>query len=266
LDWLLGLVLGVAVAGAAWKAGLLTPSGAVAAALIGMATWGGAGWKGAAMMLVFFLSSNWLSRWRSDAKRGLDPVVAKGGRRDAWQVAANGGAAAVLFAASGPQEPHAGPWVAGAAGGLAAAMADTWATEIGVLARRPPRLLTTGREVARGASGGVTTVGLLASLGGAAVIGAVGAWLWAKPALLGIGLVAGLLGSLLDSLLGATLQAGYRCPACAAETERHPWHVCGVRTAQVRGLSWMGNDVVNLLSSAAGALAAMLLWSAMTGN
>lgn len=230
-----------------------------------MATWGGAGWKGAALVLAFFISSSLLSRWRLSYKRSLQPVVAKGGRRDASQVAANGGVAAALCVVYALWDLQPELWLAGLVGALAAVTADTWATEIGVLSSSPPRLLSSGRVVARGASGGVTRIGLLASLAGAVVISGLAALLWRQPQLFGIGLAAGMLGSLLDSLLGATLQAGYRCQACGSDTEQHPLHVCGRPTDHVRGVSWLGNDLVNLLCSATGALVAMILWITITG-
>ena len=259
MAWLVGLILAAGVAGLAWRAGLLQASGALAATLVGAATWGGAGWRGAVLVLAFFVSSSALSRWRLTSKRSLQPVVAKGGRRDAWQVVANGGSAALLAVAYGQAGGLAEGWLAGMIGALAAATADTWATEIGVLSSRAPRLLTNGQIVARGASGGVTSTGLLASLAGAAGISGLGAWLWGEPRLMVIGLVAGVLGSLLDSLLGATLQANYVCPRCGSETEQHPRHVCGSQTVLRRGLPWMGNDLVNLLCSVAGAIVAMAI-------
>jgi uncharacterized membrane protein len=70
---------------------------------------------------------------------------------------------------------------------------------------------------------------------------------------------AGLAGSMFDSLLGATVQAIYRCPSCAKETEKHPRHSCGTPTERIRGLASINNDVVNLACSAAGALIGWIL-------
>ena len=50
------------------------------------------------------------------------------------------------------------------------------------------------------------------------------------------------------------------CPTCQKETERHPRHVCGSATMQVRGWSWLGNDGVNLAASPVGACVAAGLW------
>ena len=56
-------------------------------------------------------------------------------------------------------------------GALATVNADTWATELGVLARSRPRLMTNGQTVPVGTSGGVTAEGTLAALAGALFIG-----------------------------------------------------------------------------------------------
>jgi uncharacterized membrane protein len=139
---------------------------------------------------------------------------------------------------------------------------------LGVLSRRAPRLITTGKPVEPGTSGGLTLPGTLAALGGAALIGLVAAGFdlaaghslaWAGALFL-IAAAAGLAGSLIDSLLGATVQAIYYCDACGKETERHPLHSCGAPTRQVRGWGWMNNDWVNFLSALFGAaLAAMFM-------
>ena len=79
---------------------------------------------------------------------------------------------------------------------------------------------------------------------------------WASAAaLLGAATVGGLAGSLCDSLLGATAQAIYWCDTCRKETERQVHH-CGTETRLVRGWRWLGNDLVNFVASAVGALVA----------
>jgi uncharacterized membrane protein len=123
-------------------------------------------------------------------------------------------------------------------------------------------LITSNKPVERGTSGAISLYGTLAATGGATFIAILGALLgpagqgWID---LGILLVAGLLGSLFDSLLGATVQAIYRCPQCDKETEKHPLHTCGTETIQVRGWSWLNNDMVNFGCALMGAVIGMML-------
>lgn len=252
LAW--GLILGAAAGGLGWWAGALSISGAAAAALVGTLTFGFGGWQAAGLLIAFFVSSSALSRLAKARKQIVEADFAKGGRRDWGQVLANGGLAAALAVAYGVQGNIA--WAAGLMGALAAVNADTWGTELGVLSRRTPHLITTGQPVRPGVSGGVTLEGLLASMGGAALIAALGSWWWADESLLIAGLVGGMVGSTVDSLLGASLQAMYYCPNCEKETERHPAHICGALTRPLRGWPWLNNDVVNLLASSAGAILA----------
>lgn len=149
---------------------------------------------------------------------------------------------------------------AGFTGALATATADTWATEVGVLSRQQPRLITTGQQVAPGTSGGITPLGTAASLLGALSLGQA---FWAMPgfrkalaALPFIALISGIAGSFFDSLLGATVQVMYYCPTCYKETERRV-HSCGTQAEQLRGVPWMNNDIVNFLATGFGGLAAI---------
>jgi uncharacterized protein (TIGR00297 family) len=255
--WIMGLLLGPLAAGLAWAAGGLTASGALAAALIGAVTLGAGGWPAAVLLLVFFFTSSGLSRWRPGNKQAVVADFAKGGRRDVGQVLANGGLPALLALLLGLTGSSL--WLAGLAGALAASAADTWGTEIGVLAPGKPHLIINGQPVPAGTSGAISTLGSAAGLAGAALIGALAAWL-AGGWQLALAVVAGgVAGTLLDSVLGATVQAIYRCPQCMKDTEKHPYHGCGTSTELVRGWSWLDNDLVNLASSLTGAMLAMLL-------
>ena len=146
---------------------------------------------------------------------------------------------------------------------LATATADTWATELGVLSRQPPRLITTGKTVAPGTSGGITLLGTSAAALGALALGIV-FWLLqrGKKSLVSlplIALISGLVGSMLDSALGAMVQAMYYCPTCKKETERLI-HNCGTKTRPLRGIWWLNNDTVNFIATLSGGLIAMAMY------
>ena len=256
-----GLALSLLIGVAGYKRGALNGSGLLGALITGTLIFGLGGWEWGALLILFFISSSALSFYRARDKERLAEKFAKGHRRDLGQALANGGLAALLATLS-QLRPHP-LWFVACAGAMAAVNADTWATELGVLNARPPRLITTGRRVEVGASGGVTWLGTEASLGGALLIGLTGglgllalgqSWTEAGALLLAA-TVGGLAGSLADSLLGATAQAIYWCDACQKETERKV-HRCGTQTRQLRGCRWLGNDLVNFIASAVGALVA----------
>jgi len=187
----------------------LTGRGAGAALLVGAATIWGFGWRGLALLLAFFVSASALTREKSSKQRNVRQVIA------------NGGVAALAALA--------GRW-AWFAGALAAANADTWATEIGGRSPVMPRLMTTGARVPAGTDGGMTLLGTLGGVAGAGVIAAA-SYALGQHAWLAV-TTAGVAGMLLDSLLGATVQGKVR---------------------------WMDNDAVNLVATLAGAACAGLL-------
>lgn len=241
----------------AWRAGALAPSGAISAALIGGVIFGLGGWPWAAVLLTFFISSSALSRAFRRQKREVVEEFAKGSRRDWGQVLANGGVGAFLVLLHLLYPEQLWPWLA-YGGAMAAVTGDTWATELGVLSSRPPRLVTSGKRVERGTSGGVTLAGYLATLAGGILIGEVMLLTDIRSGVLASLLlvpIAGLAGGTVDSLLGATLQAIYYDPARGKETERE---IPGAKP--VRGWAWMNNDTVNFISAITGALLAAALW------
>jgi uncharacterized protein (TIGR00297 family) len=238
------------------RARSLSPSGAVAATVVGAACVA-AGWDWGALLIAFFVVSSALSRHGAARKaaRTAD-VVAKGGERDAAQVLANGGlfAAAALLSLLVPSPL----WQAAGAGALAAATADSWATEVGTLADRPPRSILGGRVVPPGTSGGVTPTGTLAGVAGALFIALTALALGWGPWAAAGALVGGVVGSTADSVLGATLQARRWCDRCERGTERDV-HGCGEPARLVGGVSWLGNDAVNACCAVAGAVSSAVL-------
>lgn len=267
----------IALAAYRWRA--LSSDGAWAAVGIGTACAAG-GWSWAGGLIAFFVTGSLWSRIGETRKHALTAnVVAKGGPRDAVQVAANGGvfalcALAYLFAvhAAGPLPPPplhsaklwaASAWRAAGAGALAAATSDTWATEIGTLWGGQPRSILTGRLVPRGTSGGVTPTGTVGGILGsgclACLFGVLG-WGWLSVAAAAGG---GIGGMAVDSLLGATVQQRRWCDRCNVQTERDA-HGCGALTRVAGGLSWLDNDGVNTLATLAGACIALALFRSLS--
>jgi uncharacterized protein (TIGR00297 family) len=258
------------IAWAAHRRSSLSGSGAAGAVIVGTVVLGCGGWVWGAVLVIFFVLSSMLSRYRASTKQHLAEKFAKGSRRDLGQVLANGGVGTVLAMAWAWQPQPI--FLAAYIGALATVTADTWATELGVLSPRPPRLITTWRPVPVGTSGGVSVLGTTATVAGALTIGVSVATLHGLEQALGggvhiaallvlvpIAVVSGIAGSLFDSLLGATVQAMYHSASRAKETEKRI-DPDGSANQLVRGWSWLGNDAVNLLSSVLGAWVAAALW------
>ncbi|GAA5839883.1 hypothetical protein JCM9279_005194 [Rhodotorula babjevae] len=159
----------------------------------------------------------------------------------------------------------------------AACCGDTFASELGILSRSPPYLLTTLRPCPRGTNGGVSPWGTLVSLLGGLLVGAIAvgslaaqgqvsacasagaSWAWAGEIMLVAG-AAGLGGSLLDSFLGATLQPTYYSTKRSLVVHSpHPSPAFpNDKVIRVRGSGTdvLSNNGVNLISAAAVAVAA----------
>eukprot|EP01031_Cornospumella_fuschlensis_P029132 gene29132-35161_t len=141
---------------------------------------------------------------------------------------------------------------------FATANGDTWASEVGILAKSRPRLITSLflREVPPGTNGGMSLLGTLASAAGGGFIGLIyyvmsplysgsGSQLW----MVVYATLCGLLGSIIDSLLGATLQATFysqqdkKILKSIESVRKDPssQHICG--------MDILSNEAVNFLSA-----------------
>jgi uncharacterized protein (TIGR00297 family) len=248
----LALLLSGLVAGAGRLARALTTTGALAATAVGTAILWRTGWPGLAALGAFFVGASLISRLAPDpARRHFD---AKGQQRDAAQVLANGGAAA-LGTLLVPVD--AALWVVTAS--LAAAAADTWATSTGGWSRSEPRFVLTGARVAAGTSGGMTLAGNAGSVVGGLTVAVSAGLIAGDWKLMASCSTIGVLGMILDSLLGATVQARFHCPGCDQPTERSP-HRCGEAARLTGGVGWLTNDGVNAVATTASALLGWLSW------
>jgi uncharacterized protein (TIGR00297 family) len=241
----LASIITLLVVALGYRSRALTGSGAVAALLVGMLVIAGTGLPGLLALGAFFITSSLISR-RSER---YEPawLDAPGHRRDATQVAANGGIAAIggLIGLAG----HPEPGLVIVTCSLAAAAADTWATSIGMSSPAEPVDIWRLARVAKGTSGGVTPRGTLGGIGGAVTVAVAPLLAGAPSDLAAIAAAAGVAGMLADSLLGAVLQGRFFCDSCGQPSERRI-HRCGAATRRSAGLALLGNDGVNALANA----------------
>lgn len=226
----IGLVL-TAAAFVAWKLKLLNISGALVALIMGVviicfghfSIW---------PMLLFFISGSLLGRL--PGRKSSDPKDGK--PRDYVQVLSNGGVA-LLLAYTNCVINH--PLMLDLyLITVAVCTADTWSSEIGQRLSKRAFDLRRFKMVPAGLSGCISLPGLLASVGGAAVI-ALFAPSVEKAILIGS---FGLAGSLMDSVVGAFFQARY----AKANTQDYSDAGSGSPAA---GYALVSNDLVNLISN-----------------
>lgn len=196
------LVAGI-FAALAYALGMVSRGGALGGFAVGAVIYACLGPQGFAVLALFVVGGSALTRlgYRSKQRRGI--AQSHGGRRGVRNALANCGVALLcaLLAALIPSEAFTAAFV----GALGAAFADTAESEVGQLARKTPRLITTLRKVPPGTDGAISLVGTLAGLAAALLTALLGLRLGlvegSGVALLVAG--AAFLGTVADSLLGA---------------------------------------------------------------
>lgn len=210
-----------------------------------------------AIIFYMFASSSILSKILPQTYK-VNQVVAKSGARDYIQALANLGVATLVFCLYLITKHE---WLmVGFVASVAAANADSWASEVGSQSKPPPRLITSFKKVQQGISGGITFIGTLGGLLGGLFIILLTyftlppTWqhyIFSPVALLSI-LVGGLSGLFIDSYLGAWFQALYQKDDRLNEKENGQL---------IKGYQWMNNDLVNFLSTLSAAALSLVLYA-----
>lgn len=241
-----------------YRQNLLDFQGFTAATVIGCTVifLGGIQWF--ILLVSFLIFASITTKYRYEQKNELHTAQEKKGARGWRNVIANGGIA--IISSLGYSFTNSVVFEMMFLGAISTAAADTLATEIGLLSETEPHLIISfGQRVKRGVSGGVSLLGETASLLGSFLIAVVATiigfsglptlQLWV------ISLVSGFFGSTFDSILGATVQSRYECPICSDVTEKRIH--CNCPTKLKKGYSFIDNNLVNLGSTALGALVAL---------
>ena len=252
----IGVLLAMFVAVLSFRFRFLNSSGSVTTFILGSVLFGIGSWNWGLPILAFFTSSSILSKMWRKRKNVANLMSEKSSKRDFGQVIANGGFPALIvliFYITGNNNLFLIYL-----GALAAVTADTWGTEIGVLAKKHPRLITSLRPVYPGSSGAVSPLGTMGSISGSFFIAMAGFIM--RPEVFQnrffdilLITIAGLTASLIDSLVGATIQAQYKCPVCKKLTEKRV-HCNKTDTVFFRGFKRLNNDAVNLICGFSGIL------------
>lgn len=250
---IIGFTLSTIISLAAYKKNSLSESGAIAATLMGGLMYFFGGFVATALLIGFFISSSLLTVLNKNKKKDVLKLNEKGGRRDVFQVFANGGVG-LLFAALYYFTKNQ-MFLVGCAISFAEANADTWASEIGVLSRKPPVSILTGKALMKGMSGGVSVLGTFSALAGStfmAVVFAISHMIeygYDKFVIYGFiaAMLFGFFGALIDSVLGASIQAQYYCQEENIITEQSSHK--GKPNKLVKGIAFFNNDMINLSSN-----------------
>ena len=221
------------------------------------------------LLITFFISSSALTKWRGKRKKEVAEKFEKTGKRDKYQVTANGFAVtlmAVLFLIT-----DSSYFVQGYLAAISTVTGDTWATEIGVFSKEDPRwILNLKKNVPKGTSGGISLLGTMAAF-------TASLFIFSTYFLIDffgqsftsisspeneifpifIATIIGFFSVMIDSFLGATIQGYNECKKCKIKTEKNIH--CGEKTLLIRGKKWFNNDMVNLSSSMIAVVLALIL-------
>lgn len=205
----------------------LTLTGAITGGVLAILIYVGAGYTGIAMLTAFFIFGTLATIWKKREKQQFKSTDDHT-KRNAGQVLANGGVAAIIGILTWLIPAKAGLLSLMMAASLASAMADTLSSELGMIYGRRSYNIISWKKDERGLDGVISLEGIL--------IGIIGSVIIAVIYSLGFGwnynflwiVIAGTIGNLADSVLGALLE------------RKH----------------YLENDAVNFLNTLAAALAA----------
>ena len=209
----------------------LNPAGAVAGWIVGSVVFLSGHYAGILMLGAFFVLGTTATSWKMHVKEQLKAAEKNKGRRNAAQVLANGGVAAIagLLILLYPKEKIL--FLLMMAASLASATADTLSSELGTLYGKRFYNILTLRNDRRGENGVISLEGTLFGVAGSAVIAVIFSFAYEWTVYFFWIVLAGTIGNLCDSFLGATLERkGY-----------------------------LGNNAVNFLNTLVAALAAWAL-------
>lgn len=240
--------LGIVLAIMTYKKNLLSLGGSLSVLLMLLLIDGFGNWKMVLLIVWAYLTLSIIDKvFDKKIEESVEGIHEKSGKRVALQVWVNGGAAVAAIIAWGILKRPS--FMIGYIIAIGEAYADSLASDVGVMSTRNPIDICTLKPIKNGLSGGISILGTGASFLGVVIYTVIALLLINLSVYEGIAVVLVIMsGCLIDSILGSRLQVKYICKKCNMITEKKIH--CGEKTAKHKGLIWMDNSMVNLLSNA----------------
>ncbi|MGB3614990.1 MAG: TIGR00297 family protein [Elainellaceae cyanobacterium] len=241
--WLIAIALNSILAAIAWAIPkkLLTTAGLLHAWALGILVWGTLGRAGYGVIMAYFLVGSAVTRVGFAEKEAAGIAEQRSGARgpeNVWGSAFTAALCALgIWGVALAQPSGSAAWTAalllGYVASLSTKLSDTCASEIGKAYGKRTFLITTLKPVPAGTEGAVSLEGTLAGVVASLFLALLA---WAFGLISGVGVllcaIAAFVATNLESLIGATIQ---------------------------EQVSWLTNEVVNVINTLIGAAVAMVL-------
>ncbi|MFL3013947.1 MAG: DUF92 domain-containing protein, partial [Candidatus Neomarinimicrobiota bacterium] len=184
-------------------------------------------------IITFFISSTIISKIHQDPETKILT------ERSVSQVLANGGIALLICVINYFYNNEILYYAFLAS--IAAANSDTWGTEIGKFSKINPIDILTRKNIQKGDSGGITSIGIFGSIAGSFFIGIIGFFFFNDLKYVFLISLSGFLASLFDSFLGSTFQGRFISGdgLIVTEEKKNKYYL-------ITGKNVFSNDIVNL--------------------
>ncbi|KAK5578319.1 hypothetical protein RB653_007989 [Dictyostelium firmibasis] len=225
----------------------------------------------AILLISFYFSSSYLTKYKSSIKKTIEDGHTVGGQRNYIQVLSNSlpgtvfAAIYYFFSNSSTtlinfnNDFFSSFIICCFIGHYSCCNGDTWASELGILSKGDPILITSFKKVPKGTNGGLSFLGVSASIAGGFFIGLIFyiSSYFFDPAnhhqqqllsILLLSTISGLLGSLIDSLMGSTLQLSLLSIDRKVIINDVGKLLPNERTKHISGSNILDNHQVNFLS------------------
>lgn len=253
LDWSTAASINLCIALIVSGFGFLDAKGTCGAFLLGTVTYA-IGGEGAYLALItFFVSVNLLT---------YHPKKKKKTSRSIKNVICNGLPELVLLIVY--QITGNMIWLVGFLMALAGACSDTWSSELGKKGKSPVKYILSRKKVDKGLSGGVTILGLTGGMIGSFLIAIFALFIFKEQRSVAFLLIflTGFVNSLIDSVLGELVQAKFQHKKTKKIVEKK--QEGSENYTLVKGISWIGNNAVNLFSILLSTIFGLLIYFILT--